>query len=66
LTGVSIVLLGSCGPMGASMVVARDRHLATVVRLKPYRRGHRSGLSTLGARLELAALCGRCREEYLP
>ena len=33
--GVSTVLLGSLGPMGASAVVARDLHLATVVRLKP-------------------------------
>jgi hypothetical protein len=32
------MLFGSRGPMGASAVVVRDLHLATVVRLKPYRR----------------------------
>ena len=29
---------GLRGPMGASAIVVRDLHLATVVRLKPYRR----------------------------
>jgi len=35
--GESTVLLGWLGPMGASLVVVRDRHLVTVVRLSPYR-----------------------------
>jgi hypothetical protein len=34
-TGVSIVLLGLRGPMGAFAVVARDLHFVTVVRLRP-------------------------------
>ena len=33
--GVSTVLHGTVGPMGASAVVVRLRHLLTVVRLKP-------------------------------
>ena len=34
--GVSTVLLGLRGPMGASAVVVRDLHFVTVVRLRPY------------------------------
>ena len=34
-TGVSTVLLGLRGPMGASAVVVRDLHFMTVVRLRP-------------------------------
>jgi len=34
-TGVSTVLMGLRGPMGASAVVVRDLHLATVARLRP-------------------------------
>ena len=47
---------------------ARPRTLLslTFVALLIARRGRWSSLSTLGARLELAALCGRCREERLP
>jgi hypothetical protein len=36
-TGVSTVLEGLLGPIGASAVVVLPRHLETVVRLKPYR-----------------------------
>ncbi len=34
-TGVSTVLCEALGPIGASSVVVRARHLATVVRLSP-------------------------------
>ena len=33
--GESTVLLGWLGPMGASVVVVRERHFVTVVRLSP-------------------------------
>jgi hypothetical protein len=33
--GVNTVLCGALGPIGASSVVVRLRHLVTVVRLKP-------------------------------
>jgi hypothetical protein len=36
-TDVRTMLRGSRGPMGASVVEVRVRHLATVVLLRPYR-----------------------------
>jgi len=64
---VRTVLCGKRGPIGASSVVVRARHLVTVLRLsRSVWPRHRSSLSTLGARLELAASFGRCRDDHLP
>ena len=62
------MLLGFVGPMGASVVVVRERHLVTVVRLSPYRWAKMLVLSfdLWEALLKLAALFGRCREACFP
>ena len=60
---VSFALRGSAGPIRESMVVNRARHLAAVFTFSLY--GPQAGDSTLGARLEFAALFGLNHEDVL-
>ena len=65
--GVRTVLCGSVGPIRASVVVMRRRHLATVFGFSPYCSARARVLACdAWSSAEHAASFGRCHEELLP